>query len=342
MKNFLLRCLVRCVRPFLDKHPRKGRILIVSTTALGDTLWATAAIENIRISFPDSYIGVLTSPIGMEVLQGNPHINALFLLKRPWQLWKTLYREQFDTVLLFHASQRFVLPLCSLLGSSRIIGTARINKGLDDLFTLGLPNLRQHEIVRRLEIAKAIGAHIHVETLSMFVQMGKKTLSGGPWIVLHPGSKDPFKRWPKEQFCQLGRALKSRLNCEILITGTAGEEALMEEVGRGIPGAKIDQPNRPLREFAALLQEADLLICNDTGPLHLACALNRPAIGIYAATDPILCGPHKASQALTCAKPPTCTPCLKRKCRQPFCLLQIGVDEVLEKVIRILGHPLFR
>ncbi len=335
MKNILLKNLVRLARYFIPKHPQKNHILVVATTALGDTLWATPAIESIRTHFPHCYLAVLTSPIGMQVLKNNPHIDKLFLLKEPvskhfFSLWKELYQEQFDTVLLFHASQRLTLPLSALLGASRLIGTAGINKGLDCLLTHPLPNQAQHEIVRRLKIIETIGIKPTTQKLSIFINETLPPRSEGPWIALHPGSKDAFRRWPKEKFIELGKRLKRELGCEILITGTKEEKSLMEEIGSQIPGAHVDLPNRAFREFAALLNQMDLLISNDTGPVHLACALDKPVVAIYASTDPALCGPHTAKKAKVISRRATCDPCLKRKCHQPFCFLQIGVDEVFQ------------
>lgn len=325
---------------FIPKHRKRDRILVVATTALGDTLWATPAIESIRANFPHCYMGVLTSFVGMEVLKNNPHIDKLFLLKEPVSrhfllLWKTLYKEKFDTVLLFHASQRLTLPLCALIGAERIVGTTGINKGLDALLTHPLPNHAQHEIVRRLKIIEAIGVTPTTEKLSIFLNEELPPRPPGKWIAIHPGSKDSFKRWPKEKFIELGRRLKGEIGCEILITGTKEEKELMEEIAKEIPGAHVDEPNRSLRAFAALLNQMDLLISNDTGPVHLACALNKPVVALYASTDPALCGPHKAEKALAISRRATCDPCLKRRCRLPFCFLQIGVDEVMDAVKRL-------
>ncbi|MGB7978635.1 MAG: glycosyltransferase family 9 protein [Chlamydiales bacterium] len=340
MKNWLLKAIISSIPRYKNKPI--NRILVIATTALGDTLWATPAIENIRKSLPNCTLSVLTSPIGMEVLKYNPHIDKLFCLKEPllprfFSLWRALYRESFDTVLLFHASQRLALPLASLLGASRIIGTAGLSKGLDSLLTEALPNHPEHEIVRRLKISERIGASSSVQTLSFFLQPHEflPPRSPGPWIALHPGSKDAFKRWPAEKFIELGRRLKAAIPCEILITGTGDERALMENIGRAIPGAEIDQPNRSIREFAALLCQMDLLISNDTGPVHLACALKRPVVAIYSSTDPALCGPHQAERAIAISRKATCSPCLKRKCAQPFCFLQIGVEEVFHAARKI-------
>lgn len=342
MKNIVLKQVIQFLRPLIPQNKDTNRILVVATTALGDTLWATPAIAALRKSFPKATISLLTSPIGLEIFQHNPHIDQLYCLKEPLSrrfffLWKKLFVQRFDTVLLFHASQRLALPLCSLLGARRIIGTAGINKGLDALLTDPLPNHAQHEIVRRLKIVEHYGATPATATLSFFLQPHELLPPRpGRWIALHPGSKDSFKRWPAERFAELGRKLKEIYSCEIIITGTKEEKRLMDEVAAGIPGAHTAETNGSLRSFAALLNQMDLLISNDTGAVHLACALNRPVVALYSATDPALCGPHQAPRAIAIARRPTCDPCLKRKCRQPFCFLQIGTQEVLAAVHTLL------
>ncbi len=334
MKNFLLKTLLKLVRPFIRNHPVRNRFLVVATTALGDTLWATPAIENLRRSFPNAYIALLTRPIGLQIFKNNPHVNKIHLLGSFFRLRKTLYNEAFDTIFLLHASQRLTLPLCALLGAKQIIGTAGINKGLDSLLTHPLPNHAQHEIVRRCKIIETIGAKTTTETLSLALDETLPPRPPGPWIALHPGSKDAFKRWP--YFAALGKLLKAALPCEILITGTAEEFPLMQQIAAQIPNAHLDDPNRPIRQFAALLNQMDLLISNDTGPVHLACALNRPVIAIYSSTDPALCGPHKAKEALAISRRASCDPCLKRKCRLPFCFQRIGPEEVLTAAVQKL------
>lgn len=341
MKNLLIKTFLFLLKQLIPTLGNLDKILIVTTTGLGDTLWATPAIQALKKSFPRSHLAVLTSPIGLQVLQNNPHIDDFFSYKEPlsfhfFSLWKKLVRERFGTVLVFHASERLVLPLCSLLGAKRIVGTLGLNKGLDALFTHGLAQTPEHEIVRRLNIVRSIGASVETEKLSFFLkpEESHRFPKPGPWIALHPGSKDTFKRWP--YFIELGKLLKQMIPCEILVTGTKEELALMQEVAGKIPGAHIDRHERSLREFAAMLNQVDLLIANDTGPLHLACALNKPVIGIYCSTDPSLCGPHAADKALSIVRPPSCTPCLKRKCRQPFCFLQIGPEEVAQGAKRLL------
>jgi ADP-heptose:LPS heptosyltransferase len=316
MKNWLLLLFVKL---FARKNPQDLRFLVVSTTALGDTLWATPAIQNLRKTFPNAFIGVLTGPPGLEIFR---NVDRIYLWKHPWKLWKQLRKDRYHTVLLFHASQRLVLPFCATLGAQKIIGTAGINKGLDSLLTDPLNNYNEHEIVRRLQIVEKAGGKIFTEELVFDLPPTQK--SGKQKVALHPGSKDSFKRWPVERFIEVGLGLK---NCEIFVTGT--EKELVHQIQKAIPEAK-HVSTKSLKDLAAFLSGIDLLISNDTGPVHLACALKVPVIAIYSPTDPSLCGPHKAKHALAIYKKPTCTPCLKRKCPEPFCLYRISSEEILE------------
>ncbi|MCC6128009.1 MAG: glycosyltransferase family 9 protein [Chlamydiae bacterium] len=338
IKNKLLRLFVRVVsdRPQSELSAPKSpqRILAVSTTALGDTLWTMPAIESLRRAFPDAYIAALASKLGLNVLDNNPWTDALYPLDRPLHLWHHL-RSQFDTVLIFHASQRLVVPFCASLGAERVIATAGQSKGLDDLLThLAIPK-HQHEVERRLDIIRQIAPIASPPPLSFFIRPEEKIELPGRWIALHPGAKDSYKLWPIKHFASVGRALQKALSCNILITGGASELPLMQELASLIPSAKLSDHTLSLRKFSATLDAIDLLISNDSGPFHLASALQTPALAVYSPTDPALCGPYNCPTSLVCAKPRTCSPCLRRKCREPFCLLQIGPEEVIETALKL-------
>lgn len=321
------------------KSLKHERILVVSTTGLGDTLWATPALESLKKSNPSCFLAVLTSPIGYEVLKTSPFLDSLFILPKKllsnYFLFRSLRKCHFDTVLIFHASQRVVFPLVSLLGASSMIGTEGLNKGLDRLFTKVLAKTHQHEIARRLDLIHAIRATTHRETLS-FIPNGKPVSFDQPTIILHPGSKDAFKRWPIAFFAKTGLFFQKK-GFSILIAGQKSEKPLMEELSRLIPGSILGNPEQSLHEFGRQLEQAACLICNDSGPMHLAFALQCKTVAIFSATDPDLCGPYRASFTRILHRPPTCFPCLKKRCQEPFCLLQIHPDEVIQAAQDLLA-----
>jgi ADP-heptose:LPS heptosyltransferase len=205
-------------------------------------------------------------------------------------------------------------------------------KGLEWVLTDAIPPQFEHEAERRSRIIECIGAAPISTAPKVFLSDAERQaqrLPAGRWAALHPGAKEPFRRWPVEHFIKVGRALQEK-GMQILITGSASERALMEAVAQGLPGATLLDPKSSIRKLAALLEQMDLIVSNDTGPLHLAAALDRPVIGLYGPTDPRLCGPYRAERATIISRKPTCTPCLRKKCNSPFCLLQIGPEETIK------------
>lgn len=334
-KNRLVTLLIWLLKPRSETSQQKKRILVVTTTALGDTLWATPSISNLRNSFPHAHIAVLTSPIGKQALLHDPRIDALYLLDNPlfprfFSLWRLLKKQQYDTALLLHSSQRLILPLLTLSGIPQIIGTAEKNKGFDHLLTTTLPRQYEHEIERRARIVQELGASITSDTLSYFLlprerEKAQQLLGPkkAPRIALHLGAKEKFRRLPQKSFIALGKMLD---DCELFLTGTKEEEEILQEVQHQLPNARVIL--EPFRTFAAILEQMDLIVTTDTGPLHLACALNKPLICLFVSSDPLLFGPHKAPHAQVLQHKISCNPCLKRNCHEPFCFLQFSVQEI--------------
>ncbi len=351
IKNRLILSLVRLLKPKIPSSFTKRHFLIVSTTGLGDTLWGTPGIKALRASFPNAKISVLTSPIGSEVLGHNPYIDELIVMRDPVfaslpRLYFQLKRQHISDVLLFHTSQRSLLPLTAILGARRIIGTIGINKGLDELLTDPLEHMKMHEIQRRLQIVHQAGAHLGDPSLEIFLKPKEEQIAQDylnqlnipphtALICIHPGAKDLFKQWAPSHFISLGKKLTERIKCQLFITGTASEKTLVTKIARQIPGA-IPVTHLKLRPFAAFVKHMSLVIANDTGPMHVAFAMKTPTVALFTPTDPELCGPYFAHQAHIIYKKKTCTPCLRKQCREPFCLLQIGVDTVFNTSLQLI------
>ena len=342
IKNLLLTSLAsfsKSKNSIQDKE--KPRILVVSTTGLGDTLWGTPAIRAIKAWYPNSYLAFLTSPTGKDLLLHNPHIDEIFTLKNPAlpsciTLLPQLKKKAFEIALIFHISQRPILPLCHFIHAKEIIGSEGINKGLDSLLTKRVERKHQHEIERRLNLVKEIGVETENPLMELhFTDEEKKEAEifamqykTTQLIGFHPGSKDKFKQWDPRRFIELGNRLFKEKNAKILITGNKEEVPLTEEIARKIPNAESIAGKFSLRKAAAIIGQLDYFITNDTGPMHIAFALQTPTIALFSPTDPELCGPYGVPSGRVIYKKPTCTPCLRKSCHAPFCLEQISSDEV--------------
>ena len=355
LKNLLLKGFTKLSTLF-PKYPENNeRFLIVSTTGLGDTLWATPAIRALRYSHPKAYIGTLTTPLGTEVFKNNPHINEIFVLKKPIlfsviRLFSILRKKQIGTILVFHTSQRIVLPLCSFIGSSQIIGSENINKGLDFILTKTLKRKNTHEIQRRLDLVSLVGAkpidfHMEVFLDRYDKEAAHKLLSNIPShipiIGIHPGAKDKFRQWPKEHFIELAKRLQDHLGCLVVFTGGAQEKKLIQKITQAVPSAISFPGGLPAHTLAALIQRCSLFIVGDTGPMHLAFAVKTPTVALFCPSDPKLFGPYFLDKCAVIKKHHTCTPCLKKKCREPFCMRQISIEEVFDQSINLIQRSHF-
>ncbi len=333
--------------------PRNPRILIVSSTALGDTLWATPAIRAIKEHYPGCYLAILCQKKSCEILKNLPMIDALFSFEEPlfFSFLPLLFQlrvKKFQAIFVLHATQRLIFPLSALLQAEKMVGFRGKNKGLDALFSHLVEDQKIHEIKRRASLLHVLGipckntellySSLQEEEAAADLFLKKKKISlKKPLILLHPGATDSFRRWPKKNYIELGNRLVQQLNCHLLISGGKEEKKLIEQVSANVTGSIVLDPPLPLRTFAALIKKCDLLITNDTGPLHLAIATKTKTIGIFLPADPNLTGPLQAEHCFVISQPPPCTPCLKRKCLHPSCWEKINVDVVFKKAKNILA-----
>ncbi len=350
LKNRIILAAVKMIRPSVSQRG-SSRFLIISSTGLGDTLWGTPAIRTLRMAYPHAHITALTSPIGYQVLEHNPHLDQCFSVANPVLpslplLYRKLKAQAFTDILLFHTSARPLLPLAAALGASTLIGTSGQHKGLDHLLTHSIPPRFTHEIERRFDLIAPLLPSLSPTQVQMELpltsadqQMALPLLptSAPRRIALHPGAKDRFKQWPPELFIRLGQQLAIHPEHQLFITGNREEHPLVQKIASAIPGA-IPVTHLPLRPFAAFLSHMNLFITNDTGPMHVAFTMHTPTVALFTATDPRLCGPYPPSPLThVIAKRPTCVPCIRKKCAEPFCLMQINPNEVYHAALQQLN-----
>ena len=162
-----------------------------------------------------------------------------------------------------------------------------------------------------------------------------------PLVVLEPGAAyGPAKCWPAERFGRLAAHLL-RQGSDVLTVGTAAARDLEEEVAAGAGEGLLRGVSRTpdLPALAGLLARADLLVSNDTGPMHLAAALGTPTLALFGATDPGVSGPAGPGPSRVLFEPEPCSPCFLRRCPVPGhpCLERFGVERVLSEAVGLLA-----
>ncbi|MCJ7662901.1 MAG: glycosyltransferase family 9 protein, partial [Desulfobacterales bacterium] len=156
-------------------------------------------------------------------------------------------------------------------------------------------------------------------------------------IAIHPGAYYPSQRWPAERFGEVARRILEKCGAKVILLGSSDEEELLKAVkdstGNGIQIFSCSG----IRELMALLSKCDLMICNNSGPLHIASALKVPTVSMIGPTVTPLwlpCGKHD----MVINKALSCSPCNRAVCNGHKCMESITVDEVFEAVRAQISH----
>jgi ADP-heptose:LPS heptosyltransferase len=311
--------------------PSPQRIAVFRALQLGDMLCAVPALRALRASYPRAEIVLVGLPWSRELVHrfdhyldghlefpGYPGLPEQPVRARhvPFFL-REAQRREFDLVLQMHGSGRITNPLVALLGARRYAGFREEHGFCTDDEALFLP-WPEHgsEIHRLLRLMTFLGVTPDGEHLEFPIHdtdreairtvPALRSLAPGEYVCIHPGARRAEKRWPPEQFAAVADALAAR-GLRIVLTGTAAEAPLTRAVAAAMRERPIDAAGpMHLGALPALMADARLIICNDTGVSHLAAAIGVPSVVIFLAADPDRWAPLDAHRHRAIYDPITC------------------------------------
>lgn len=161
-----------------------------------------------------------------------------------------------------------------------------------------------------------------------------------PRVAFVPCSRWETKNWPPEKFIQVGRSLAD-MNVNLFLLGSREDKPVCRQIEQGI-GRNVENlcAKTRLVDLGSVLQEMDLVITVDSGPMHVAAALGRPVLAVFGATDPMRTGPCGRHMVITHGRL-VCQPCLSRECLRPrkdlACLRDLDAQRVIDAAVRILA-----
>ena len=331
------------------------RIAIVRSLHLGDLLLAVPAFRALRRGFPNAEITLIGLKWSADFARRFAHYldrwrefpgyPGLLEVDADPARTETFLREEraycYDLVLQMHGdgtvSNRFALDL----GGKCTVGY--YHPTLPDGLTVGAPYPDQlPELLRHLGIVELLGLpsddrRLEFPTfpddeaaLAEIVPNGLFS-GGGPIIGLHPGARPPARRWPTEYFATVGDALAEKYGATIVVTGGPGEGGIAPEIIRRMRHPAVSLAEKTtLGSLAALINHYDLIVSNDTGPAHVAVALDRPSITIFGPADRNRWAPLDQTRHPIAFQPVDCAPCSHWECPIDHrCLRWVTPEQVL-------------
>jgi ADP-heptose:LPS heptosyltransferase len=328
---------------------RRG--LLISNTALGDTLFSTPAIRALKERFPAWELEVLAHRVFAVLLAHNPHVAKIWTYpgrnRRLLTLARDLRSRAYDLVVILHGNDPEATLLAHLTGSPFIIGSAGSPLAFAYAARVAPGGPFEHAIERRLNFVRLLGADTPDKRMNLFLTPEESEEAAiilaehfgavpPRLLAFHPTGSDPYKWWPADSFVELGNFLYEKYQAPLLIISGKSDREQAEAIAAQLPGPTLVTGGRfPLLTAAALLSQCRLLVANDSGPLHMGLALGVPSIGLLGADDPRRVGPYGVDWGIALHKrDEVCPqePCRLKKCPKNLCMEAIAVADVVERL----------
>jgi len=334
-------------------------ILVLTREHIGDLVCTTPALRSLRRLYPEAHIVVEVGERAACVLENNPHIDEIILrphhqgLTGKAQFIQLLRRRRFDLGLILDNSADMILYL-RLGGVVRRLGLVR-KKRFSGLLTDSVPFDRmQHEMIDNFRnVVALLGADVSDPQPEVFPSAEDAAAVDALFaehevvveetlIALNPGASAPANRWLPERFAEVGDLLAQRPGTRILLLGSGGDLPIVAEVLCCMKTAPVVLTGQlSVLQLAETLRRCSVLITNDTGPMHLGCAMQTPIVAVFGPAVPHESGPSYVPGNIVLRSVTDCPNCTKYDCRDDRrCMRAVTVEEVVTAAEKQLDiHP---
>lgn len=325
-----------------------NKIIIIDLLYLGDLIFATPFIRNLRKNLPDKRIDMLVNSNFYDLIKDNPYLDKVYAYNKKWRLGESisfarkLSQNNYDLGLNIHGNWR----------------TAILLKLINPVYSIGYGGKGRGIFLDR-EIKRPEGMHMTEAYLAFLEEIGLKRLtdnipqlmvspeasqgiqdflkgeevaSGDRLVALNTGGTWPTKRWPLVRFAELADRLVNKYGIRPVFTGGKSDlDRVNQIISLMVSDPIIAAGQTSLEELAALMEYCELVISNDSGPVHVADAVGTATITIFGPSDELKYRPsRKGSRIITAGL--DCRPCGEHECplHHHRCMTDIKVSDIIE------------
>jgi len=337
-------------------------ILIVKLSAVGDVIHTLPSLAALRRLYPEAHITWVVEEAAADLVRNHPYLNEVLVSRR--KAWieqlkqgiirqalseatafvKALRRRHYDLVIDFHGLFKSSVVVWLSRGK-RKLGYASLQE-LSGLFVNErIPeDLNKHAVDRYLDFPRHLGALIKeaefvlpknppaeekIETLMRMHDLQEKN-----FIAVSPVAYWETKLWENENFAHLADMIRKKLGMKVVFTGA--EKNVLEKITNLMESDAVNLGGQTtLPELACLYARAKMLITTDSGPMHLAAAVQTPVVALFGPTDPRRTGPYGRGHTVIRTDIP-CSPCFLKKCSTKTCMKDIDPLQVFAAVAKKL------
>ncbi len=309
------------------------KILILKPSSLGDVLQALPVLRLLKQHWPKAEIYWWIDSALAPLLEGDPDLAGVVPFQRRrwrrprhwpeiWQSIRWVRSQQFDLVIDLQCLARSAI-FGWLANGERLLGLDEVREGARGFYDAVTPraSYHTHAVDWYLSVLPGLGVPVHArfEWLpprpAVAAEIERKWPGPARWIILQPGARWANKRWPVEYFSDLVRRLaQDHPQHRFAILGGEGDRLLGDIICSSTPEVCLNLCGQTsLLEMVEWIRRSDLMITNDTGPMHAAAALGKRVVALFGPTEPRRTGPYGQLEHVLRVELP-CAPCMKSRC----------------------------
>lgn len=333
-------------------------VLVVRLSSLGDVVLTAPVFDNLRRAWPEARLTLLVKKAFAPALAGHPAVHELLMFEDlgVWGALREIRRRRFDVLVDLHDTLRSRI-WAMFSGAGRVVRYRKRAWARRLLVCFKRPSsdLAGKTVDRYLETLAVLGVDVRDRAPRLpapadGLPAAAAALGAGPWIVLSPGALHATKRWPAERFAAAADRLAEDFRSAggaappVLLVGSPSDRPSAEAVLETLQGPALNLTGRTsLKELMALLSRAAVLLCNDSGAMHLGAALGVPTVAVFGPTvEAFGFFPSGEKTAVVQNAGLACRPCSLhggRRCPEKHfrCMADVTVDRVVAEARRLLG-----
>ena len=339
------------------------KVLVIRLDRIGDMVITTPIFRALKEKWPDVQVTALTNPVNKNIVINNPFIDCILVYDR-----ENMHKSLNSRLIFFRSirEKKFDLVIDPYLDYE--LKTSFITRFLGKKFRLGFefagrgicynirynPNVfpvsteKRHMIDYYLDLVTCLGIEAKQKEPEIFLSTDEKENAykllekaevdpESKIIGIHPGGNYQSQRWPIKRFAAISDHLITNYNAKVVLFAGQAEKQLLSEFRDCAVKTPIFLCDLSLREFMSTLSHCSLLLCNNSGPLHIATALNIPTVSTMGPTIPYHWWPC-GNNHIVLREDLDCSPCKKGICKTHECMEQIKTEDFLSAVKAQLEH----
>ena len=332
------------------KNEEIKKILCIKPRGIGDIILSTIVLENLKVAFPHSEIHYLTEEFAKRAVQNNPLVSKILNFNKKdfvLSIIRKVRKEKYDLILdlwsnpktaqtTFFSGAKYRVGFekrgrkyaYNFLGKNGTMGNHAAEDNLVLLNALDIP-IKSKKIFYKTNAEEQDFAVKFLE--QTIVEKNKKL------IGIIPSGGWESKRCEVSKWVEICQGIQNKYEAQFLVLWGPGDEKDSLGIKNGIIPEPILAPKSSFGQMSALIERCNLVIANDSGPMHVSAALGIPILGIFGPTDPAAHRPYSENSGYVIHSELYCIKCNKLHC--PYgheCMLELSTENVLLEVSKLL------